>query len=228
MSAPDVSDTLPNPIRRIRLAEFLALYILMPVVLFYSLPPRGILPVLWLAGLTAWVLLRAPSTEYTDAPPRPRHSRRREFVFMLLRFACVALLLTGALRLHRPAWLFRFPRSAPRFWLLVMMMYPLVSVLPQGLLYRQLFERRYARLFSSPRASWLIGSLVFGFAHLPFGNLWAIGFPFLGGLIFLRTYRRTGSLGLSCIEHGLYGDLLFTVGWGIYLFHGGTQALLAR
>ena len=66
------------------------------------------------------------------------------------------------------------------------------------------------------------------FAHLPFGNLWAIAFPFLGGMMFLRTYRRTGSLLLSCLEHALYGDLLFTVGWGIYLFHGGTQALLVR
>ena len=143
-------------------------------------------------------------------------------------FAVVALLLTAALWLHRPAWLFRFPRQSPGFWLLVMCLYPLISVFPQGLLYRKLFERRYAGLFSSPRVSWLIGSLVFGFAHLPFGNLWAVGFPFLGGLVFLRTYRRTGSLVLSCIEHGLYGDLLFTVGWGVYLFHGGTQALLVR
>ncbi len=210
-----------------RWVEFGALYILMPVLLALALPPRGILPVLWIAGLTAWVLMRRADPR--ERPPeRPFHSQRRELGFILLRFAAVALLLTTALWFHRPAWLFRFPRQAPGFWLLVMCMYPLVSVFPQGLLYRKLFERRYAGLFSSPRASWLIGSLVFGFAHLPFGNLWAVGFPFLGGLIFLRTYRRTGSLVLSCIEHGLYGDLLFTVGWGVYLFHGGTQALLAH
>ena len=216
----------PRCRRQARAVEFLALYILMPVALVYLLPPRGILPVLWVAGLTAWALLR---TDPRERPPeRLPHSRCRELGFILLRFAVVALLLTAALWLHRPAWLFRFPRQSPGFWLLVMCLYPLISVFPQGLLYRKLFERRYAGLFSSPRVSWLIGSLVFGFAHLPFGNLWAVGFPFLGGLVFLRTYRRTGSLVLSCIEHGLYGDLLFTVGWGVYLFHGGTQALLVR
>jgi hypothetical protein len=208
--------------RRVRWGEFLALYLLMPVVLFYTLPPRGILPVLWVAGGAGWFLLRA-----TAVPESSRRSScRRELGAILLRFVVVAALLTIALWLHRPAWLFRFPRSSPRFWLLVMVMYPLISVLPQGVLYRELFERRYAPLFSSPRASMLVGALVFGFAHLPFGNLWAIGFPFLGGLLFLRTYRRTGSLALSCFEHGLYGDLLFTIGWGVYLFHGGTQALL--
>ncbi len=209
-----------------RAAEFLALYLAMPVALFFLLPPRGILPVLWVAGLVAWLLLRA------SPPAQPPYGRRlprtRELGFILLRFAAVAVLLTAALWLHRPEWLLRLPRRAPGIWLLVMLVYPLASVFPQGLLYRELFERRYAGLFSSPRASWLIGALVFGFAHLPFGNLWAVCFPFLGGLFFLRTYRRTGSLVLSCVEHGLYGDLLFTVGWGVYLFHGGTQALLTR
>lgn len=226
MNDPGPATSLSRPLRLARGAEFLALYVLMPVALHYLLPPRGILPVLWVAGLTAGALLRASPPE-APCGYRPR-ARRRELGFILLRFSAVAVLLTVALWFHRPEWLFRFPRRAPDFWLLVMLMYPLVSVFPQGLLYRKLFERRYAGLFSSPRASWLIGSLVFGFAHLPFGNLWAVGFPFFGGLIFLRTYRRTGSLVLSCVEHGLYGDLLFTVGWGVYLFHGGTQALLAR
>ncbi len=220
------SDTPATGRRHRLLAEFATLYILLPVVLAFTLPPRGILPVLWVAGLTAWLVLRSRAADRTL--PRPHRERGRELAFMLVRLAGVALLLTAALWLHRPEWLFRFPQQAPHFWLLVMVMYPLISVLPQGLLYRQLFERRYARLFSSPRASWLIGSLVFGFAHLPFGNLWAVGFPFIGGLVFLRTYRRTGSLGLSCLEHGLYGDLLFTIGWGTYLYHGGTQALLAH
>jgi hypothetical protein len=215
--------------RYVLLGEFCALYILMPVVLYYTLPPRGILPVLWVAGLTAWLLIRckAPST-CACGVPEVRHPRHGEIPHILLRLLVVACVLSAALWLHRPEWVFRFPRLWPGRWLLVMLLYPLISVLPQGLLYRKLFERRYAGLFSSPRLSWFIGALVFAFAHLPFGNLWAIGFPFFGGLLFLRTYRRTGSLALSCLEHGLYGDLLFTVGWGIYLFHGGTQALLAN
>ncbi len=219
----------PHNLRCALIIEFFALYLLLPVVLYYILPPRGILPVLWVAGLAAWFLLRrsAPSCRKGGAPDG-RSTIRREIPHILLRLVVVAFVLALALWLHHPDWVFRFPRLWPGRWLLVMLLYPLISVLPQGLLYRKLFERRYAGLFSSPRMSWFIGALVFAFAHLPFGNLWAIGFPFFGGLLFLRTYRRTGSLALSCLEHGLYGDLLFTVGWGIYLFHGGTQALLVN
>lgn len=208
--------------------EFLALYILTPVVLYFVLPPRGILPVLWVAGLTAWLgMRRGEAADAGDAERGAVRARcRREIPRILLRFVIAAAVLTAALRAYRPEWLFYFPRRYTGPWAMVMVLYPLVSVFPQGLLYRRLFERRYAPLFSSPRASWLIGALVFGFAHIVFGNLWAVAFPFLGGLVFLRTYRRTGSLALSGLEHGLYGDLLFTVGWGVYLYHGGTQALL--
>ncbi|MHB1155946.1 MAG: hypothetical protein ACYC26_03800 [Phycisphaerales bacterium] len=36
--------------------------------------------------------------------------------------------------------------------------------------------------------------------------------------MFTRTYQRTGSLLLAGIEHALYGDLLFTIGLGHYLY----------
>lgn len=215
--------------RLTRTGEFLVLYVLLPVAIYYTLPPRGILPVLWVAGGMAWILLhRAEHRNGVEKSSCRPIWPVREIIWMTVRLVGVALVLTIALQAHRPRWLFSFPRTRPNLWLLVMLCYPLISVLPQGLLYRKLFERRYAVLFSSPRVSYWIGALIFGFAHLPFGNLWAIIFPFLGGLIFLRTYRRTGSLLLSGLEHGLYGDLLFTIGWGAYLFHGGTQALLAN
>ena len=109
-----------------------------------------------------------------------------------------------------------------------MLAYPVLSVYPQAIIFRALYEYRYASLFRGRWVAWVVGAAVFSFAHLPFGNAWALGFTFLGGLLFLRTYRRTQSVPVSCLEHALYGDLLFTVGWGIYLFHGGTQALLAQ
>ena len=41
----------------------------------------------------------------------------------------------------------------------------------------------------------------------------------------MGTYRRTGSLLFSGIEHALYGDFLFTIGWGSF-FYEGTQAAM--
>ena len=102
--------------------------------------------------------------------------------------------------------------------------YPVVSVLPQGILYRALFEKRYAAGLA-PALSLLLGAALFSWAHVVFRNVWACAFTFVGGLFFLSTYRRTGSLLFSGIEHALYGDFLFTIGWGTY-FYEGTQAAM--
>jgi|LSQX01.1.fsa_nt_gb membrane protease YdiL (CAAX protease family) len=212
--------------RQLRLVEFALLYLLLPPLLLYGLPPRAILPLLWLATLTAaWLSSRGKRLLLRDEVAAGAVPWQRELRPIIGRWLLAALILTLALYLYQPWLLFAFPRSNLRFWLMVMVCYPFISVWPQALLYRRLYERRYAPLFSSPRASWLIGTLVFGFGHLPFGNLWALLLPTLGGLLFLRTYRRTGRLWLSILEHALYGNLLFTIGWGSFLFHGGTQGL---
>ena len=135
-----------------------------------------------------------------------------------------ALLLTWLLQTFHPDWLFAFPRHNPRFWALVCVAYPLVSVLPQGILYRALFMKRYAAGLP-PGASLLLGALLFSWAHIVFHNVWACAFTFVGGLFFLTSYERTGSLLFSCIEHALYGDFLFTIGWGS-CFYEGTQAAM--
>ena len=141
---------------------------------------------------------------------------------MLARFVACAALLTALLALYRPDWILSFPRRNSRFWLVVCVAYPLVSVLPQGLLYRALWEKRYAPGLSE-KASLLLGAAFFAWAHVVFHNVWACAFTFVGGLFFLSTYRRTGSLLFSGIEHALFGDFLFTIGWGVF-FYEGTQA----
>jgi membrane protease YdiL (CAAX protease family) len=72
-----------------------------------------------------------------------------------------------------------------------------------------------------------LGAFAFSFAHLPFGNIYALLFTFIGGLMFLSTYRATSSLILAAFEHALFGDFLFTIGWGQFFFHAGTLAALS-
>jgi hypothetical protein len=43
---------------------------------------------------------------------------------------------------------------------------------------------------------------------------------FVGGLLFAYTFTRARSLPLVALEHGLWGDWLFTLGLGSY-FYGG-------
>lgn len=212
--------------RLLRLREAAALYLALPALLALALPPTYLLPVLWVAGAVVYIALRRSPT--FDRRRLVTWNRwRSELGPMFGRFALAALLLGVALWWMRPHLLFRFPSTRPDRWLLVVVLYPVLSVFPQGLIYRALFLHRHARLFGTGWRVRVAGAFVFSFAHLPFGNAVALLFTFVGGLLFLRTYERTGSLPLSCLEHALYGDLLFTIGWGAYLYHGGTQALLA-
>ena len=210
----------------VRWVEFVVLYLGVPLVLRFVAPPRFLLPILWLAGAVVWSCL-----SFSRWPDRFRvlyawDGTRPRCKTVLLRFAGAALALTLLLALLEPGALLGLPRRNPLLWGLILICYPLISVCPQGVVYRVFYEARYAALFGArPRLSLVVGAAVFSAAHLPFRNPWAMAFTFVGGLLFLSSYRATGRVGLSNAEHALYGDFLFTIGWGKYLYHG-TQAML--
>lgn len=208
-----------------RLFEYLLLYMGLPLLLWLTKEQNMLLPVLWLGAVFAWTLLRYGKGNRPAPVVGSALNLRKELVFIFLRFFGVAFFLGVALYVYRPELLFWLPRKSVGLWGLIVIAYPLLSVFPQALVYRALYERRYAQIFSSPQLSLVMGCLVFCLAHIPFNNIWALAFTFPGGILFLQTYRRTGSLGLSTLEHALYGDLLFTLGWGACLASAGTQRL---
>lgn len=215
-----------------RILESILLYAGLPAILAF-LPQwierrwgvrmnAWVVPTLLLASAIAFAHLRRAGLLARGEATRLRGVSGRDWIRMLARFAACAALLTALLALYRPDWILSFPRRNPRFWLAVCAAYPIVSVLPQGILYRALWEKRYAAGLSRT-ASLLLGAAFFAWAHVVFRNVWACVFTFIGGLFFLTTYRRTGSLLFSGVEHALYGDFLFTIGWGAF-FYEGTQA----
>jgi uncharacterized protein len=206
-----------------RLLEFTLFYIGLPLLLWVTSVQTMLLPILWLGSLFAGIMLGYGRDNHPPPEGEPAVKIRRELAVILLRFIAVAFGLTLALYFYHPEWLFWLPRKSLGLWGLIIVAYPLLSVCPQALIYRLLFERRYAKSFSTPRLSLVVGTLVFCLAHLPFNNFWALLFTLPGGFLFLRTYRRTNSLWLSTLEHTLYGDLLFTIGWGVCLASAGTQ-----
>ena len=101
-----------------------------------------------------------------------------------------------------------------------MVLYPLLSVYPQELFFRAFFFHRYRRLFGQGMATVVASALLFGFVHIVFGNWISILLSSVGGMLFARTYFHSGSLALTCIEHALYGNFIFTIGLGEFFFHG--------
>jgi membrane protease YdiL (CAAX protease family) len=101
-----------------------------------------------------------------------------------------------------------------------MVAYPLVSVLPQELVYRVFFFERYRPLFGDGIAMVLASAVTFGCAHLVFRSGLAVILTMIGGILFGVTYKRSGSWLLAGVEHAMYGCALFTIGYGQYFLDG--------
>jgi Type II CAAX prenyl endopeptidase Rce1-like len=79
-------------------------------------------------------------------------------------------------------------------WGVLMFLYPVLSVYPQGIVYRAFLFARYRDLFAHDWAIVLASAVAFASAHLVFHNRIAILLTFLGGVIFAFRYLQTGSL----------------------------------
>lgn len=114
-----------------------------------------------------------------------------------------------------------FPTQRYQTYERVMILYPLVSVLTQELVYRTFFFHRYGPLFGSWRWPMILANgALFGFAHIVFDNNVAIiGTGIIGTLLAYR-YATTRSFWAVFIEHTLWGWLVFTVGLNKFFFTG--------
>jgi membrane protease YdiL (CAAX protease family) len=139
---------------------------------------------------------------------------------ILLRAALVAPALLLIAWLISPETLFIFPRTRPALWVLVMVLYPLLSAYPQELIYRAFFLRRYGSLFKTESQMIWASTLAFAFLHIIFKNPVAVILTIPGGYLLSKTYGKTKSLLVTSIEHAIYGDLVFTIGLGFYFYKG--------
>lgn len=206
------------------IVEFVVLFGALPLAYLFSPLRIPALPLLWIVAGYAWWQLRAD----------PRFDRARlwnaaalpaRLGVILSAFAVAALLLWLAVHWLAPYLEWSFVRQHPAFWAVVMVAYPLLSVYPQGLIYRAFFFERYAVLFPGKWAIVLASAVAFAFLHIVFRNSLAVALTFCGGLLFAARYAQTGSLATSSFEHALYGCWLFTVGLGQYFYHGTVASV---
>ena len=195
--------------------EFAAIYGGGPLAIL-AIRRAGILfVVLWLGAAIAWLATRGQ-------PKLPRPDIGHALYGVLIRFAVLAPLITLATWLVFPDFFLSLPRERPIFWAIIMVMYPLLSVWPQEMLYRSLLFHRFAPILPTDRARIAASAIAFGFAHVIFLNWIAIAMTSAGGFLFARDYARHRSLRVTCIEHSLYGCLVFTVGLGRFFYTGAA------
>ncbi len=197
------------------------LYIGGPLVICMRLTSRvNAFEMLWLAAAICLVLLLKDPTfdrrQLWDAAPL-----RPQLPQILALFAAGVATLTALVHAYAPRLLFGLPRRDPRMWALILISYPILSVLPQTLVYRVFLFHRYRpllRMAPNQRAAVLIvvSGVAFCFSHIVFRNWVAPALTLPGGLLFATRYHNTRSLCVSSLEHALYGCFLFSVGLGHY------------
>lgn len=222
-----VRATAPRPsraastLRKWRLiAEFGLLFFAVPALFVFGPMRTWIIPSLLVGGaLCLWLLLTDDTFDrrqlWNASAGRVRLRK------ILLRFALAAALIIPGVLLIKPELFLNFPLRNTWFWLAVMFAYPFFSVYPQELIFRCFLFHRYAPVFGSGAAMIAASALAFGFGHILFLNLFAVVMTVIGGALFARTYQKTRSTLACALEHGLYGDFIFTIGLGAY-FYAGT------
>ena len=209
-------------------AEFLVLFVAGPVAYFLVVRGPGMLfPALWaFCFYTLAILLLDPSFERRSL--WRAGAMRRELARIVVTFAVLGAMLTAAVAIYDrvvagPSILFSMVRERPTLWIVIMIVYPLVSVYPQEIIWRTFMFHRYARLFGSRGLMIVASALAFGHAHIAFHNWLAVGLCIVGGVLFARTFARSRSTLAAWIDHALYGCLVFSVGLGHFFYSGAVH-----
>ena len=145
----------------------------------------------------------------------------RQLFYILLTFVVGGGIVATYVAEYHPELFLEFPRNRPDVYLRIMLLYPLMSVAVQELVYRTFFFHRYGVLFGG--AWWLailLNGVLFGIGHLVIGTPLAMYGTMATGALFAWRYVMTRSFWAVFIEHTLWGALVFTIGLGRYFFTG--------
>jgi len=193
--------------------EFLVFYMSVPFVSVYYLEGwLKILPLLGIALFFLPLLLLDPSFDKKILTRINKRHLRRSVPRMLV----ISILLLWFTWWIFPHLFFNYPLHDFNSYLITLILYPLVSVIPQELIYRVYFFHRYRKLIPETYLLMLGNAVIFGLTHLIYGNWVAPVATFLVSWIFIFNYLKSKSLFNVSVEHYFYGMVMFTVGFGHY------------
>ena len=198
--------------RLLKLIEIVFLFVGTPIILWLELPK-------WLkgsyfficVGYVIWLMVRKGKLHIVEK--KLVHPLKTLTNFGT-RFCAIAVSSFLFLYVYDSDSLFNVISTKPMLWLGFSFIYVVLSVIPQELIYRYFFLKRYRTLFKNKWVMVLVNASLFSLAHIWFNSWIVIAFTFVGGILFLQTYRKTHSLWLVILEHSIYGIWLYTVGYG--------------
>lgn len=206
------------------LLEFIFIFLLLPLLLFLS-NSIPVLPILWIVALWCFFILKKegnfPNEKFISFK-----GVKKTFLTIFSQFMIITIILVLFIILFMTDKTFFLIREKPFFWMIVMIIYPILSVYPQEIVYRMFFFYRYKQFFDNKNSFIYINAFLFAYMHIFFHNWMAVILTFAGGMIFAKLYERTNSLIIVTISHSLYGCMIFTVGLGEYFYSGTLLSIL--
>ena len=200
--------------------EFVGLFVFAPMAA--ALVVRDLTPIILLLVLmpvTLGLLARTPDFRWQELWQGPVLGEWKLILGFSLLAAVGLAVIAVAVAPGRFLEIFRYK---PGLWLMIMALYPLFSALPQEIIFRTLFFRRYGRLFASWQVALSANVGAFVLAHIFFGHALTLALTGVGGLVFAWAYMRNRSTLLAVVLHAIAGQLVFTSGLGIYFYHGAV------
>lgn len=207
------------------LLELLGFFVVAPFLLYFWVP-LPILPFLW--AFAVWcgrALMRDHEFDRVNLWRASAFSAGGKSI--MIHSAVCAAALFAFVYFFAPRLLFLLVKQKPVLWFLIVLLYPLLSVYPQELIYRAYFFHRYSPLFPNKGLLLALNGLLFGYVHVVFHNWVAVALTVAGGIALAKTYERHRSTLLVSVEHSLFGCLLFTLGLGQF-FYTGTISTISR
>ena len=211
------------------LLEFVAIFFVVPLAVrwqWFSVPLVVIPLYLLCIYAVIWLLFRGRVKSQQLWLGMSITSEKLALKTIAKRFVLVVVLVWWVVYAFYPEKLLAFPLHHPVYWLFFVVLYPVFSVYPQELLFRAFFFQRYADIFPDNGFMIMLSVLMFAFMHIVFANGIVILCTLIGGYFFADTYARTGSLRVVCLEHSLYGSVVFTFGLGEFFVLDAAKSLL--
>jgi uncharacterized protein len=214
-----VTEAISEGRRLLLWAEFLALFVAVPLVIAVALPPSAMFSALFAATVVGVILLHWTRGFRWSDLSAGGIDWRAVGAFSAVTFVCA---LGVALATTPGGDVLAFARNQWPLLIMIVVLYPVLSALPQELVFRPLFFRRYCAILPGGWAGIVLNAALFSFAHLMYWSAIVAGMTFFGGLAFAWAYARRGSFPMAVVMHALAGQIVFALGLGLFFYSGNV------
>lgn len=202
-----------NENKYLLLTEFILVYFLIPLLIYFKLIVFSKMLILFLLALVALLILYHDNN-FDKKRLLLVHCQKYHFLSIFLRFCFSSAAILLLILIFSPRAFSQVTFNKPLTWITSSLSYLSMSVIPQELIYRTYLFHRYRLIFKGNFLPIAISTFSFTFAHIVYENYFALVLTLIGGYYFSVTYQKSRSLIITVAEHFMYGMFIFSIGIG--------------